>query len=101
MFSGAFGENNHLIAVGEKGLRRVSTDGGQTWKRLRAEGEEDGVGRFPADKHGYFRDVTCATPQVCWMVGQGGNVLRSNDGGENWYEMLPKAEQIPATGTGE
>ena len=26
------------------------------------------------------------------MVGQGGNVLRSNDGGENWYEMLPKAE---------
>ena len=59
------------------------------------------IGRFPADKHGYFRDVTCATPQVCWMVGQGGNVLRSNDGGENWYEMLPKAEQIPATGTGE
>ena len=83
--------------------RREGPAPGQHRRRpdLEASASEEGVGRFPKDKHGYFRDVTCATPQVCWMVGQGGNVLRSNDGGENWYEMLPKAEQIPATGTGE
>jgi photosystem II stability/assembly factor-like uncharacterized protein len=71
MFAGAFGDK-HLIAVGEKGLRRVSTDGGQTWQRL----GEEGIGRFPKDKHGYFRDVTCATPEICWMVGQAATLLR-------------------------
>jgi photosystem II stability/assembly factor-like uncharacterized protein len=105
MFAGAFGDK-HLIAVGEKGLRRISTDDGKTWNRLKdVDGKDaDGVGRFPKDKHGYFRDVTCATPEICWMVGQGGNVLRSTDGGQDWYEMLPHAEQpdkAPATGTGE
>ncbi|MEX2204988.1 MAG: YCF48-related protein [Myxococcota bacterium] len=97
LFAGAFAESN-LITVGEKGQRRLSKDGGQTWVRL---GGENGVGRFPADKHGYFRDVTCGTPNVCWMVGAGGNVIRSTDAGENWFEMLPKPEQIPATGAGE
>jgi photosystem II stability/assembly factor-like uncharacterized protein len=96
-FSGAFAESR-LIAVGEKGLRRVSSDNGKTWKKL---GEEGGEGRFPAEKHGYFRDLGCGTPSVCWMVGQGGDVLRSTDGGSSWFEMFPKAESVPATGTGE
>jgi len=97
LFAGAFAESR-LITVGEKGQRRLSKDGGQTWVKL---GDEDGAGRFPADKHGYFRDVACGTPSVCWMVGAGGNVIRSTDAGENWFEMLPKPEQIPATGAGE
>ncbi len=97
LFAGAFAESG-LITVGEKGQRRLSKDGGQTWIKL---GDEGGGGRFPADKHGYFRDVTCGTPSVCWMVGAGGNVIRSTDAGENWFEMLPKPEQIPATGAGE
>jgi len=97
LFAGAFAESR-LITVGEKGQRRLSKDGGQTWVKL---GDEEGEGRFPADKHGYFRDVTCGTPSVCWMVGAGGNVIRSTDAGENWFEMLPKPEQIPATGAGE
>jgi photosystem II stability/assembly factor-like uncharacterized protein len=97
IFSAGFADNK-LIAVGEKGLRRISLDGGSTWQRL---GDEDGYGRFPAEKHGYFRDMTCGTPTVCWMVGQGGNVIRSTDGGTSWFEMLPNAETVPATGTGE
>jgi photosystem II stability/assembly factor-like uncharacterized protein len=89
----------NIVAVGEKGVRRISRDGGKTWQRL---GQEDGeYGRFPAEKHGYFRDVTCGTPTVCWMVGQGGNVLRSTDAGASWYEMLPKPEALPQTGAGE
>ena len=105
MFGGAFGSGQNLVTVGEKGLRRFSDDGGKTWARLKDVGSTDeGVGRFPRDKHGYFRDVTCPTPDVCWMVGQAGNVLRSTDGGRDWYEMLPRAEQpdkAPASGTGE
>jgi photosystem II stability/assembly factor-like uncharacterized protein len=97
LFAGAFAEAR-LITVGEKGQRRISEDDGQTWVKL---GDDAGKGRFPADKHGYFRDVACGTPSVCWMVGAGGNVIRSTDAGENWFEMLPKPEQIPATGAGE
>jgi photosystem II stability/assembly factor-like uncharacterized protein len=97
LFAGAFADSR-LIAVGEKGIRRISEDGGKTWLHL---GDEDGKGRFPADKHGYFRDVACGTPSVCWMVGSGGNVIRSTDAGENWFELLPKPETIPATGAGE
>lgn len=97
LFSGAFADAN-LIVVGEKGIRRISDDGGETFVRL---GDETGKGRFPADKHGYFRDITCGTPSVCWMVGAGGNVLRSTDSGLSWFEILPVPEQIPATGAGE
>ena len=97
LFAGAFAENG-LITVGEKGQRRLSRDGGQTWIKL---GEEGTDSRFPAEKHGYFRDVACGTPSVCWMVGAGGNVIRSTDAGSNWFEVLPKPEQIPATGAGE
>ncbi len=96
LFGGAFSDSK-LLAVGEKGLRRVSADGGQTWKKL----GEDGVGRFPEEKHGYLRDIACGTPSVCWMVGQGGLVLRSTDAGETWFEMLPEAEQVSGTGAGE
>ncbi len=97
MFSATFADTK-LIAVGEKGLRRVSLDGGKTWQKL---GDEGGYGRFPAEKHGYFRDITCGTPTVCWMVGQSGNVLRSTDAGTQWYEMVPEREEVPATGAGE
>jgi photosystem II stability/assembly factor-like uncharacterized protein len=97
LFAGAFAEAR-LITVGEKGQRRISEDDGQTWVKL---GDDAGKGRFPADKHGYFRDVACGTPSVCWMVGAGGNVIRSTDAGAHWFEMLPKPESIPATGAGE
>ena len=95
---GAITAENNIVAIGEKGLRRISRDGGQTWQKL---GEDGGAGRFPAEKHGYFRDATCGTPTVCWMVGQGGNVLRSTDGGLSWYEMLPHPEPQPTSGAGE
>lgn len=98
LFSGAFTQSN-LIAVGEKGQRRISADGGETWEKL---GDDSGVGRFPEDKHGYLRDIVCGTPEVCWMVGQGGLVLRSGDAGQSWFEVLPKPEaQQPSTGAGE
>ena len=88
----AISAESNIVAVGEKGLRRISRDGGQTWLKL---GEDPDSGRFPSGKYGYFRDVACGTPTVCWMVGAGGNVLRSTDAGLSWYEMLPKAETIP------
>src|SRR5262249_12551325 len=98
LFAAAFADQK-LIAVGEKGLRRVSLDGGSTWQKL---GDDGGYGRFPKEKHGYFRDLTCGTPTVWWVVGPGGNVLRSTDAGTSWFEMLPNPEKAtPATGAGE
>jgi photosystem II stability/assembly factor-like uncharacterized protein len=41
-----------------------------------------------------------AAPNVCWMVGAGGNVIRSTDAGRTGSRCCPP-EVIPATGAGE
>jgi photosystem II stability/assembly factor-like uncharacterized protein len=75
------------IAVGEKGLVQVSTDGGDTWKE-----PDRGFPEFFT----FMRNVTFAPDETDgFMVGQGGMILKSTDGGANWQQVLPpKARRL-------
>ena len=75
------------VAVGEKGLVRTSVDGGQTWAPL-AEGT------FPT-MFTFMRDVDFdPSGKVGFIVGQTGRILRSDDAGFKWEQVLPP-EQVP------
>jgi photosystem II stability/assembly factor-like uncharacterized protein len=68
------------ITVGEKGLMRVSEDGGITWHEQRG---------FPTI-FTFMRDIQFDPDhRVGYIVGQRGTVLRSEDSGQNWQQMLP------------
>ncbi len=72
---------NRLIAVGEKGLARFSDKGGQSWGKPR--------GGFPK-LFTYFRDVSFEPlGRVGFIVGQKGTILRSEDSGNSWTQVLP------------
>jgi photosystem II stability/assembly factor-like uncharacterized protein len=69
------------IVVGEKGLMRVSSDGGVTWKPP--------TSGFPTI-FTFMRDISfSANDRVGFIVGQRGMVLRTEDGGGSWKQVLP------------
>jgi photosystem II stability/assembly factor-like uncharacterized protein len=75
--------DGRAIAVGEKGLVRVSTDGGSTW--VAPDGDS-----FP-QIFTFMRDLGFEhNGRVGFIVGQQGMVLRSQDGGRTWVRVLPK-----------
>lgn len=70
------------IAVGEKGLMRVSTDGGRTWG-------EPHDGALPPI-YTFMRDLDFAPGgREGFIVGQGGRILKSMDSGYEWTQILP------------
>jgi photosystem II stability/assembly factor-like uncharacterized protein len=82
-----------VIAVGEKGLKRVSRDGGRTF-------EEPGLD-FSPPLFQFMRDLVFATGDRGWIVGAHGLVLKSSDGGLTWRQVLPPTDGVPETGAGE
>jgi photosystem II stability/assembly factor-like uncharacterized protein len=69
------------IVVGEKGLMRLSADGGVTWTPP--------TSGFPTI-FTFMRDIGfSANDRVGFIVGQRGMVLRSEDGGGTWKQVLP------------
>jgi len=75
-------EGGRAVAVGEKGLIRVSTDSGNTWRAPSADA-------FP-DIFTFMRDVGFeSTGRVGFIVGQTGQILRSTDSGIQWRPVLP------------
>ena len=71
-----------VVAVGEKGLVRMSVDEGTTWS-------EPADGTFPA-LYTFMRDVAFdPSGQVGFIVGQTGQILRSDDAGFRWKQVLP------------
>lgn len=78
-------ESGRSLAVGEKGLVRVSADWGKTWS-------EPGEGEFPK-MFTFVRDVAFERKgRVGFMVGQTGQILRSTDAGFQWERVLPPPE---------
>jgi photosystem II stability/assembly factor-like uncharacterized protein len=73
-----------LVAVGEKGLRRVSRDRGATWARPE--------GGFPPVVS-FMRDLVFGSADRGWIVGANSMVLRTSDGGLSW-------EQVPLQQSG-
>jgi photosystem II stability/assembly factor-like uncharacterized protein len=75
-----------LVAVGEKGLIRYSTDRGATWTAPQKG--------FP-DIFTFMRDLEFAPNdlKVGFIVGQRGMVLRTDDGGDSWHQVFPAVEE--------
>ena len=73
---------DRAIAVGEKGLVRVSVDGGKTWK-------PPGEGTFPTT-FTFMRDMDFDPDgKIGLVVGQAGRILRSGNSGYEWATVLP------------
>jgi photosystem II stability/assembly factor-like uncharacterized protein len=75
------------VAVGEKGLVQVSTDGGHTW--------EAPTRGFPS-VFVFMRDLHFAPDEKLGLiVGQQGLILRSDDAGASWSRVLPPEKKAP------
>jgi photosystem II stability/assembly factor-like uncharacterized protein len=93
LFAADFG-SNAVVAVGERGLQRISLDGGLHYQRP----PERAMPRVFT----FMRDLTFGTPERGWIVGASGMVLQSSDGGLNWHQVLPPPEGgVPEAGAGE
>ncbi len=77
LFAVGFGAQR-LVAVGEKGLRRVSSDRGATW-----ETPQQGFPKVFA----FMRDADFGNEQRGWIVGGDSLVLRTSDGGLTWESI--------------
>jgi len=74
------------IAVGEKGLVRISLDGGRTWNVPRED-------NFPRT-FTFMRDMDFdPSGRVGLVVGQAGRILRSGNAGREWLSVLPPREE--------
>ncbi len=72
---------NRVIAVGEKGLARFSGKDAMSWEKPRK-----GLPKLFT----YFRDVSFEPlGRVGFIVGQKGTILRSEDAGSSWTQVLP------------
>ena len=91
-FTVGFRGGDQTLAVGEKGLKRMSIDDGAQWQRF-----EDG---FP-DISTFMRDMTYTDRDRGWIVGQDGLVLRSSDRGRSWIQVLPPGKDGAESGAGE
>ncbi len=77
--------DGRALAIGEKGLIRVSTDEGSNWQ-IPAEGT------FPVI-YTYLRDIEFDREgKVGFIVGQTGQILKSTDAGFQWRQVLPPPE---------
>ncbi|MBW2360346.1 MAG: hypothetical protein JRG84_05535 [Deltaproteobacteria bacterium] len=84
LFSVASGASR-AVALGEKGLVRLSPDIGKTWKAPEP-------GDFPT-VFTFMRDVHFERGRkVGYIVGQQGMILRSENGGKSWRQILPPGD---------
>ncbi len=84
LFSVAAG-GERVVAIGEKGLVRLSPDLGKTW--LAPDADE-----FPT-VFTFMRDVAFEhNRQVGTIVGQQGMILRTENGGRSWAKVLPPGD---------
>jgi photosystem II stability/assembly factor-like uncharacterized protein len=85
-----FPVDGRVIAVGEKGFVRVSTDRGETWSI-----PERG---FPTI-FTFMRDIWFSPDgKSGFIVGERGSVLSSQDAGANWKAVLPPPGHKSAAG---
>ncbi|MHB8575651.1 MAG: WD40/YVTN/BNR-like repeat-containing protein [Dehalococcoidia bacterium] len=61
----------------------VSDDGGRNWRPVVAGGP------LSAWSNGYARGLAAASPDRVFIIGSRVGLLRSDDGGATWHEVLP------------
>jgi len=81
-----------IVAVGEKGFQRTSTDMGATWEPIDAS-------HFPSI-FTFMRDLEFAPGgETGFIVGQTGQIFKTTDSGTSWQRVLPPTE-ASAEGSG-
>lgn len=88
---------NTAIAVGDRSILTITTDGGATWtsKKVPMELDTSG-GESLAAADPIFYDVRFTDRQHGWIVGEFGKIMYTQDGGETWREQ----EKTLMEGTG-
>jgi len=76
-----FVDNQNVIATGEFGVLARSSDGGANW---------DAPSYIPNDF--YTQGAYFTSPQEGWVGGLSGQILYTNDGGENWSKQTTPSE---------
>lgn len=83
----SFGDSLHGWTVGEYGYIYHTRDGGTTWQKQ--------AGHFDiSEKTGeveggsFLFDVEAIDPQTVWAVGIDGYIIKTEDGGETWKEVI-------------
>ena len=71
-----FGDKNHAWITGEYGQILFSADAGKTWTIQKEMGYE-----------GDYYDISSPTPNVAYMVGDGG-MFKTTNGGQAWEELI-------------
>jgi photosystem II stability/assembly factor-like uncharacterized protein len=79
--------DGRAVAIGEKGLVQYSQDGGLTWKPPTEK-------QFPSI-FTFMRDLRFAPDvrQTGFIVGQEGMVLRTQNAGDSWTQVLPPPDR--------
>jgi photosystem II stability/assembly factor-like uncharacterized protein len=86
----AFADARHGFAVGSPGLLLATSDGGATWERRDPPPLESipggGPGRagLEGGAQWVFRSVAATGPRSAYVVGEGGAILATDDGGATW-----------------
>lgn len=86
----SFADARHGYAVGYPGLILTTRDGGATWEVRKPPPVEsipgEGPGRVDDELRieWSFRSVKATGPQSASVLGDGGTILRTNDGGATW-----------------
>ena len=86
LFSVFFTTDDHGYAVGDKSAITETTDGGKTWKARKIarsmEGQNEDMALAMQDP--IFYDIRFTTEKKGWIMGEFGQLLSTNDGGQNW-----------------
>jgi photosystem II stability/assembly factor-like uncharacterized protein len=85
------------MAVGDRSVLTITTDGGKTWtsKKVPMELDTSG-GESLAAADPIFYAVRFTDPKHGWIVGEFGKIMYTQDGGETWREQ----EKTLMEGTG-
>src|SRR5258705_63075 len=90
-------DENTAIAVGDRSVLTMTTDGGKTWKSSKVKMELDtSGGESLAAADPIFYGVKFTDAQHGWIIGEFGKIMYTADGGATWKEQ----EKTLLEGTG-
>jgi photosystem II stability/assembly factor-like uncharacterized protein len=83
----SFCDDQNGWAVGEYGFTYHTSDGGNTWEHQAGEYKLSWE-TMSMEGGNFLFDVIAVDPKTAWVVGIDGYVARTEDGGENWIQVV-------------
>jgi photosystem II stability/assembly factor-like uncharacterized protein len=84
-------DENNAVAIGDRSIITVTKDGGKTWntstlRPVVAPTEDEDPNAGIAFEDPVLYDVQFLTPQLGFVVGEFGKILKTTDGGATWLD---------------